>query len=114
VGFSGAFARGVAILLLLALASPLAAQEARWDQLTEQATELREQGKDAEAIRVAEEAVQVAEATFGADHQNLALSLNTLGLMYDEQGKYAEAELLFKRSLAIREKALGPNDLDIA
>ena len=32
----------------------------------------------------------------------------------DDQGRYADAEPLFKRSLAIREKALGPNHPDVA
>ncbi len=32
----------------------------------------------------------------------------------DNQGKYAEAEPLYKRSLAIREKALGPQHPDVA
>jgi len=39
--------------------------------------------------------------------------LNMLALVYGSQGKYAEAEPLFKRSLAIREKALGPEHPDV-
>jgi tetratricopeptide (TPR) repeat protein len=35
-------------------------------------------------------------------------------LLYNEQGRYADAELLFKRSLAIWEKALGPEHPDVA
>ena len=38
----------------------------------------------------------------------LATSLNSLAVLYDEQGRYADAEPLYKRSLAINEKALGP------
>ena len=37
----------------------------------------------------------------------MALNLNDLALVYRAQGKYAEAEGLFKRALTIREKALG-------
>ena len=44
----------------------------------------------------------------------MTTSLNNLGELYRVQGRYAEAEPLFKRSLAINEKALGPNDLDVA
>ena len=33
---------------------------------------------------------------------------------YEAQGKYAEAEPLYKRSLAIREKALGPEHPNVA
>src|SRR5262249_41239691 len=38
---------------------------------------------------------------------NVALSLNNLAELYRAQGRYADAEPLYKRSLAIREKALG-------
>ncbi len=110
----GTIAKSLAILLLSALVAPLAAQEARWNGLIKQATALRDQGRYAEGIPVAEEAVQVAEATFGANHQNLALSLLWLGLMYDEQGRYANAEQVYKSSLAIYEKALGPDHPDVA
>ena len=41
------------------------------------------------------------------DHPAVAKSLNNLALLYQVQGKYAEAEPLYKRSLKIREKALG-------
>ena len=34
--------------------------------------------------------------------------LNNLAALYQRQERYAEAEPLFKRALAIREKALGP------
>ena len=35
-------------------------------------------------------------------------------MLYDNQGRYAEAEPLYKRALAIREKALGPDHPDVA
>ena len=41
-------------------------------------------------------------------------SLNNLAALYDDQGRYADAEPLYKRSLAIREKALGPDHPDVA
>ena len=42
------------------------------------------------------------------------LSLNNLAGLYQAQGRYAEAEPLYKRSLAINEKALGPDHPDVA
>ncbi len=42
------------------------------------------------------------------------MALNNLAGLYDDQGRYAEAEPLYKRSLAIREKALGPDHPDVA
>ena len=35
-------------------------------------------------------------------------------MLYHNQGDYAKAEPLLKRSLAIREKSLGPNHPDVA
>ena len=40
---------------------------------------------------------------------DLAMSLNNLAALYDAQHKYAQAEPLYKRSLAIWEKVLGPD-----
>jgi tetratricopeptide (TPR) repeat protein len=37
-----------------------------------------------------------------------------LAALYDNQGRYAEAEPLFKRALAVLEKALGPNHPEVA
>jgi CHAT domain-containing protein/tetratricopeptide (TPR) repeat protein len=112
--FSESLATGVAILLLLALASPVGAQEGRWRELVKRANELRGEGKYAEGIPVAEEAALVAEKSFGGKSPALAMTLNLLGAMYDDEGKYAEAEPLFKRALAIREKGLGPDNPDTA
>ena len=42
-----------------------------------------------------------------------ASALNNLAVLYRGQGRYAEAEPLYKRSLAISEKALGPDHPDV-
>ena len=44
----------------------------------------------------------------------LAATLNNQAELYKEQGRYADAEPLYKRALAIRENALGPDHLDVA
>ncbi len=49
----------------------------------------------------------IREKALGRDHPDVASSLNNLALLYDHQGRYADAEPLYQRSLAIREKALG-------
>ena len=51
---------------------------------------------------------------FGPQDPRLATGLNNLGLLYKAQGKYGEAEPLYKRSLAITEKALGPDHPNVA
>lgn len=45
----------------------------------------------------------------GADHPNVAMSLNNLAAVYVATKNYATAEPLYKRSLTIMTKALGPN-----
>ena len=40
--------------------------------------------------------------------------LNNLAALYCTQGQYAQAEPLYKRALAIWEKALGPDHPDVA
>jgi CHAT domain-containing protein len=44
----------------------------------------------------------------------VALTLNNLAIVYCEQGKYADAEPLYQRSLAIKEKALGKDHPGVA
>ena len=44
----------------------------------------------------------------------LATSLNNLAFLYEFQGSYTEAELLYLRSLSIREKQLGSDHPDVA
>jgi tetratricopeptide (TPR) repeat protein len=44
----------------------------------------------------------------------VAIGLNNLALLYKSLGKYAEAEPLYKRALAIDEKALGPDHPTVA
>ncbi|MDP2278041.1 MAG: CHAT domain-containing protein, partial [Nitrospirota bacterium] len=48
------------------------------------------------------------------DHPNVATSLNNLAGLYEPAGRYAEAEPLYKRSLEIREKALGREHPSVA
>lgn len=48
------------------------------------------------------------------DRNNLAAILNELALLYDNQGRYAEAEPLYLRSIAIHEKNRGKDTPDAA
>ena len=44
----------------------------------------------------------------------MATTLNNLAVLYQAQGKYADAEPLYKLALAIWEKALGPEHPHVA
>ena len=48
------------------------------------------------------------------EHPYVAENLNHLAEQYRLQGRYAEAEPLYKRALSIREKALGPEHPQVA
>jgi CHAT domain-containing protein/tetratricopeptide (TPR) repeat protein len=71
-------------------------------------------GRYAEAIPLAEQAVQRYEAELGKNHLGTSDALNWLATLYMDQGRYAEAEPLYKRALAIREKALGAGHPGVA
>ena len=104
----------MAILLIAMFSIPAFTQEARFRELNERAVKFYQQGRYSEAVQVAEQALKVAENTFGPEHPDVATSLNNLALFYHSQGKYTEAEPFYKRSLTIREKALGPYHPDVA
>jgi tetratricopeptide (TPR) repeat protein len=54
-------------------------------------------------------ALTIHERVVGAEHPATAATLNNLASLYQDQGRYAEAERLYQRTLAIAERALGPN-----
>jgi tetratricopeptide (TPR) repeat protein len=91
------------ILLIATFSVPAFPQEARWKELNERVVTLYQQGMYSEAAQVAEEVLKVAENTFGPNHPQVATSLNNLALLYQAQGKYAEAEPLYKRALVMGE-----------
>jgi tetratricopeptide (TPR) repeat protein len=114
-----------------------------WTELNARAVNFYQQGRYAEAAELAEDALKVAERSFGPEHMNVAQSLNNLagiyrralrireeglgpehpavavilnnlGELYRSQGEYGRAEPLFERALVIRIKALGMNDPSVA
>jgi tetratricopeptide (TPR) repeat protein len=56
----------------------------------------------------------IAEDTLGAEHPDVAASLDHLGVLYTAHGKFKAAESHHKRAIAIRRKALGPGHLLVA
>jgi len=64
--------------------------------------------------RVKEQLVETAEAEFGAEDVKTATALNNLAVSYRVQGRYDEAEPLYRRALEISEKTLGAEHPDVA
>ncbi|HWQ70499.1 MAG TPA: tetratricopeptide repeat protein, partial [Patescibacteria group bacterium] len=54
------------------------------------------------------------EKALGPTHPDLAKGLNGLAGLYFSDGRYARAEPLFQRALAIQEKTLGPKHPEVA
>ena len=72
-----------------------------------------QQGNYAEAEKRLAAGLEVAEG-FGPQAPRLATNLDNLAELFRVQGRYADAEPLQKRALAIREKALGAEHPDVA
>jgi len=62
----------------------------------------------AEAENWARRALELRERTLGAEHYDVAATLQVLGLVADEIGDYAEGERHFARAYRILERLLGP------
>jgi tetratricopeptide (TPR) repeat protein/CHAT domain-containing protein len=84
------------------------------DSLNTHVSELYDKGDYAGAMKVAEQAVTLAERRFGKDAAETATPLSNLALVYASQDRSAEAEPLYRRALAISEQALGPDHPDTA
>jgi tetratricopeptide (TPR) repeat protein len=69
-------------------------------------------GAYAAARPLFERALAIREKALDPDHPYIAMSLNNLALLLEEQGDFAGARPLCERALAIREKALGPDHPD--
>lgn len=101
------------LLVLVLSHADTQAQQETWEQHIRAGLAAQQQGNYGEAVKQIKAALEAAKA-FGPDNPRLATTLNNLAVLYDEQGRYAEAEPLYKRALAIVEKALGPEHPNIA
>lgn len=60
--------------------------------------------------RITPAGLEYKENALGPEHPSVAKAVNKLPTLYDKQGRDAESETLYKRALAIREKAVEPSD----
>lgn len=66
-----------------------------------------EMGRNRDAIPIIKRVLANTEKEWGADHPRVALDLERMARLYSADGQYAQAELLYKRALAIFDKAAG-------
>ena len=101
------------LILILLAAAPALAQTSAWEESMASAYEAYQASRFAEAEKLFLSALATAE-DFGPQDPRLATTLNNLAELQRAQGRYAKAEPLYKRSLGILEKALGPEHPDVA
>ncbi|HET9572980.1 MAG TPA: alpha/beta hydrolase [Methyloceanibacter sp.] len=84
------------------------------EALPRQIQELRWAGKPQEAVTLAEHYVELAKQRYGETQPDFVPPLLLLAQLYASQARPADAEKLFKQAVAIRETALGTDNLLVA
>jgi tetratricopeptide (TPR) repeat protein len=82
------------------------------DELNRRMMQLYGEGHYEEAIPLAQQVVTELEKSAGPSSREVASALNNEAELYNKLQRYAEAEPLYKRALAIRRAVLGPDDPD--
>ncbi len=98
----------VGLLWLLLWSTSAWAGEEDWRKYNTAGIKAYQRGDYVDAEKLWSAALEEAEE-FGVEDPRFATSLNNLAVLYKAQGRYAEAEPLYQRALAIYEKALGPD-----
>ena len=93
----------VAVGWLVCSVTNVLAQDRRWERVTAMGVQAIAQGDYAEAVRQFQAALPLADAG------SLAPSLMHLAAVYDAQGQYREAALLYRRTLVLQEQTVGPD-----
>ena len=99
-----------------ARAKAIQATQKRWGKSIEEVWKAIQKERYDEAQKKFLTALKEAESFEPHDPRlaRTAMTLTLLAQLYREQGDYGQAEPLFQRALAIREKALGTEDPDVA
>ena len=91
----------------------VSAQESLWEKYVSDAQKVQEQGLHDLAVGIYQLALKEAER-FGEQDPRLAETLNSLASLYYEQGKYSQAESLYRRSLGLVEEVWGEGHPNVA
>lgn len=104
------------LLLSLLIRTDAAALDTNptWEALNNEVLSLNQEGSYDRAIAAGKKALRAAEQEKEGNHIRVATSLNNLAMIYCNQGRTIIAKPLYKRSLEIMKKALGPEHPDVA
>jgi tetratricopeptide (TPR) repeat protein len=98
---------------VLVASGALLAQDDEWRRLMERGQALERDADYSQAAASYRDAVKLAEP-FGSSDRRLMISLNSLGLAYEELGRFPDAERYFRRALAMLDESDGNNKPDRA
>ena len=101
--------RRLSIVLCVACVSLPACQDAGWREYSDAGLEAYSRGEYGEAERLLSAAVDEAER-FGPENRLLPRVLVNLAGLYRTLGRYADAEAVYDRALAVAEASVGPDD----
>lgn len=101
-------------LLVASLAIHLSAQQDDWQSVSARVASLYQHGQYSQALPLAQQALQIAQASWGPEHAKVATSLHNLGDVERALGKSAEAESAYLQELAICKKLSGPESAPVA
>jgi tetratricopeptide (TPR) repeat protein len=106
------------LLILAALAAlaafPASGETTDWKSLNGQSIASYRTGDFDAAIATGMKAIDAATAALGPSDRNIATLASNVARMCDTALRRPEAEALYARALAIREKTLGPEHLEVA
>src|ERR1700732_3684769 len=91
-------------LLLSVSGLPAHAQHQDVDNVANDARAARQSGNYAEAATLYKRALEIQEGTAGPESSEVATTLNNLAVLYQDASLDAQAEPLYRRSIAIWEK----------
>lgn len=78
-----------------------------WEDTYKKEIEYYLAGDFKNAIMYGEQSLKLAEAEYGKENDNYAKSLNALGVIFFNSGKYDKAEKLYSEALTLRKRILG-------
>src|SRR5215475_4515718 len=91
-------------LAIRAALSPVAAQPADIVEMLNRYHALYDAGKYEAALGAAQKLGETVKSRYGENHPNYGLALGLLNNVYQQQGKYGEAESILKRVLTLYEQ----------
>jgi hypothetical protein len=92
------------LILVVLFGAPASAyaQGTEWETLNAEVTSLYRKGQYDRAVVVAKKSLEVAETAVGPDHPSVALSLESMAVLYRKTGRAKQAEQLESRAARIR------------